>query len=385
MTTQQTQKGEGIYFNMSAEEYFALPYFSRSLAQKVRFSGQEAEYYIKNPTKETPAMELGTALHALFLEPEKFNATYVKEPVIEKKEISSTKYQITSEPKDFILGANFGKFYQGKKVIETIEDLKPYLEQFGLKKSGKKEDIIESVRAYLNPAEVVIWDDVKSNFEREVVALNQKVLSDDDFTNLENICDKFNESENLHHLLENGRSEVVIIWKDITGITCKCRLDYIQPDAVIDVKSYSIKDFNTPLIDQLRKKTIFSYYNLQYAIYAEALESAINAVNLGHAEIHGETDQEWIDAFLKNPKKQFVILYVRTSAPYQMQALELRPSEVDGAGENAYFSVALQIWHASLAKYKHFLQTGKWLGENEIAVLRDEHAPNIMWQQSLED
>jgi len=374
MTTQQTQKGEGIYFNMSAEEYFALPYFSRSLAQKVRFSGQEAEYYIKNPTKETPAMELGTALHSLFLEPEKFNATYVKAPSI------------------------FDEQFANKKIIQTVEDLKPYLEQFGLKKSGKKEDVIESVRGYLNPAEVVIWNDVENSFYPIVLdekgkevfdktrnKIGQKVLSDDDFTNLENICDKFNESENLHHLLENGRSEVVIIWKDKTGIICKCRLDYIQPDAVIDVKSYSIKDFNTPLIDQLRKKTIFSYYNLQYAIYAEALESAINAINLGNAEIHGETDQDWIDAFLKNPKKQFVILYVRTSAPYQMQALELRPSEVDGAGENAYFSVALQIWHASLAKYKHFLKTGKWLGENEIAVLRDEHAPNIMWQQSIED
>jgi hypothetical protein len=362
MTNQQTQKGEGIYFNMSAEEYFALPYFSRSLAQKVRFSGQEAEYYINNPTKETPAMELGTALHSLFLEPEKFNATYVKAPSI------------------------FDEKFAGKKIIQTVDDLKPYVEQFGLKKSGKKEDMIESVRAYLNPAEVVIWDDVKSNFEREVVALNQKVLSNDDFTNLENICNKFNESKNLHHLLENGRSEVVIIWKDkTTGITCKCRLDYIQPDAVIDVKSFSIKDFNTPLIDQLRKKTIFSYYNLQYVIYAEALESAINAINLGHAGIHGETNQEWIDAFLKNPKKQFVILYVRTSAPYQMQALELRPSEFDGAGENTYFSVALQIWHGSLAKYKYFLKNGQWFGENEIAVLRDEHAPNIMWQQSIED
>jgi len=369
MTTQQTQKGEGIYFNMSAEEYFALPYFSRSLAQKVRFSGQEAEYYIKNPTKETPAMELGTALHSLFLEPEKFNATYVKAPSI------------------------FDEKFAGKKIIQTVDDLKPYLEQFGLKKSGKKEDMIESVRTYLNPAEVAIWDDVKSNFEREVISLNQKVLSADDFTNLENICDKFNQSDNLHHLLQNGRSEVVIIWKDkATGITCKCRLDYIQPDAVIDVKSFSIKDFNTPLIDQLRKKTIFSYYNLQYAIYAEALESAINAINAGESHVFDDGEQvninkcgEWLNKFLKNPKKQFVILYVRTSAPYQMQALELRPSEVDGAGENAYFSIALQIWHGSLAKYKYFLKNGQWFGEDQIAVLRDEHAPNIMWQQSIED
>ena len=66
----QQLPAEGIYFKMPAEEYFALPYFSRSLAQKVRFSGKEAEYYIKNPTKETPAMALGTAIHSMFLEPE---------------------------------------------------------------------------------------------------------------------------------------------------------------------------------------------------------------------------------------------------------------------------------------------------------------------------
>ena len=99
---------EGIYFNLSADDYFALPYFSRSLAQKVNFSGKEAEYYIKNPTKETPAMALGTAIHSMFLEPEDFAETYVKAPSLAD--------------------------YAEKKVIQTVEDLKPYLEAFGLKK-----------------------------------------------------------------------------------------------------------------------------------------------------------------------------------------------------------------------------------------------------------
>lgn len=347
---------EGIYFNMSADDYFALPYFSRSLAQKVLFSGKEVEYYLKNPTEETEAMALGTAIHSMFLEPEDFAKTYVKAP-------------------------SFAD-YPDKKIIQTIDDLKPYLEMFGLKKSGKKEDLLDSVRGYLDPNEVVIWDDIKQNFEREVFISGQKILSDEDFKTLSEMREALMQSENLRKTIENGRAEVVVIWKDReTGIMCKCRLDYVQPLACTDVKSYSIKDFNTPLLDQLCKKTIFSFYNFQYAIYKEALETAITAVNLGNAEVRGEENKEWLTEFLKNPVKQFFILYVRTQAPYQMQALELKPAEIEGAGENAYFSVAQNIWRRAIRKYAYFLKNGKWLGENEIEILRDEHVPNVLWQQ----
>lgn len=354
---------EGIYFKMSAEDYFALPYFSRSLAQKVNFSGEEAEFYINNPTKETPAMALGTAIHSMFLEPEVFAETYTKAPSI----------------------ADF----QDKKIIQTVEDLKPYLEAFGLKKTGKKEDLIDSVREYLNPAEVVIWDDVKENFERKVAFSGKIVLSDQDFETLTKMREALNCYKELPAALENGRAEVVIIWKDkSTGVMCKCRLDYVQPEAIIDIKSYSVKDFNTPLLEQLEKKTVWSFYNFQFAIYKEALETAITAINEGRGQVHGEADQEWLAEFLKNPVRQFFILYVRTQAPYQMQALELAPAEIEGAGENAYYSVAQNIWRNSIRKYAHWLRTGgidggKWLGESEVVILRDEKVPNIMWQQSI--
>jgi len=359
---------EGIYFNMPSADYFALPYFSRSLAQKVHFSGKEAEFSIKNPVEETEAMELGTAIHSMFLEPEDFAKTYVKAP-----SIFDPEYQ------EKIVD---GKKIPAKKIIQTVEDLKPYLEMFGLKKSGKKEDLIDSVRGYLDPNKVVIWDDIKQNFEREVFMSGKKILSDKDFTNLANIREELAKCEQLPETIKNGRAEVVVIWKDReTGLMCKCRLDYVQPLACTDVKSYSIKDFNTPLLDQLRKKTIFSFYNFQYAIYKEALETAITAINLGDAKVYGEEDKEWLAEFLKNPVKQFFILYVRTAAPYQMQALELKPAEIEGAGENAYFSVAQNIWRSAIRKYAHFLKTGKWLGEKEIEILRDEHVPNVLWQQ----
>lgn len=360
MTKENQLPKEGIYFNMPSQDYFDLPYFSRSAAQIVRFSGKQFEHSLKNPIQETPAMALGTAIHSLFLEPEDFKETYVKAPSLAD--------------------------YASRKIIQTVDDLKPYLETYGLKKSGKKEDLLASVRDYLNPAEVVIWDDVKAAFERENQIFNKKVLADDDFKTLLEMREALNESKDLPKTIENGRAEVVIIWKDReTGVMCKCRLDYVQPVAVTDVKSYSVTDFNTPLLEQLEKKTIWSFYNFQYAIYAEALETAITAINEGRAEVHGEKDEEWLKEFLKNPVKQFFILYVRTAAPYQILALEMKRAEFDDAGENTYFSVANNMWRGAIRKYAHFLKTGEWLGEKEIQVLTDNRVPNVMWQQSIDD
>lgn len=358
--TEKTLPAEGIYFNMPSQEYFNLPYFSRSAAQIVRFSGKQFEHSLKNPVQETPAMALGTAIHSMFLEPKDFAETYVKAP-------------------------SFAD-YTGKKIIQTVEDLKPYLEAFGLKKAGKKEELLASVRGFLDPREVVIWDDVKATFERENLISGRKVLSDEDFETLSKMRAALADYEELPETIKNGRAEVVVIWKDCeTGIMCKCRLDYVQPIAVTDIKSYSVKDFNTPLLEQLEKKTVWSFYNFQFAIYKEALETAITAINEGKAQVHGEADQEWLAEFLKNPVKQFFIFYVRTQAPYQMQALELAPAEVEGAGENAYYSVAHNIWRSAIRKYAHFLKTGKWLGESEVVTLRDEKVPNVMWQQSIEE
>lgn len=352
----------GIYFNMTADDYYSIPYFSRSLAEKVRFSGKEAEYAINNLTSETPAMALGTAIHSMFLEPSDFARKYVKAPSILDKE------------------------YFDKKILQTVDDLKPYLETFGLKKTGKKEDLVASLKPYLDPNKIIIWDEIKDNFEIENAQKNRKVLLDEDFRNIENIRNEFNKYQYLPKTIENGRSEVVVIWQDKeTGVMCKCRLDYVQPLAITDLKTFSIKDYQTPLLDQLRKKTIWSYYNLQYVIYYEALQNIINEILAGNAEIYGEDDQEWISEFLSNPIKDYFILYVRTQAPYQMLALELRPSEVENAGANSYYSVANDIWRTSIKKYANFLKTGKWLGENEINVLQDQHTPNIMWQMSTED
>jgi hypothetical protein len=351
----------GIYFNLPADDYFALPYFSRSLAQLVRFSGKEAEHRIANPAKATPAMDLGTAIHSMFLEPERFAETYAKAPAL-------------TDPQ-----------FANKKIIQTLDDLKPYLEVFGLKKSGKKEELIESVREYLNPAEVVIWDDVKATFDREVKIFGKKVLSDEDFATLQGMRQALEQDEELPETIRNGRAEVTIIWKDrITGVMCKCRLDYAQPLAITDIKSYSIKDFNTPLEEQLEKKTIWGHYNFQFAIYKEALETIIEEIKAGRAQAQGEVDQKWLADFLENPVKQFFILYVRTQAPYQMMALELKQSEFDGAGQNTYFSVAQDNWRASIQKYAHFLKTGVWIGENKIKTLHDARVPNAMWQQSVE-
>ena len=225
MTKENQLPEEGIYFNMPASDYFALPYFSRSLAQKVRFSGKEVEYYLKNPTQETPAMALGTAIHSMFLEPKDFAETYVKE----------------------ISPADFGNAI----VLKTANDFKKVLKSIGEKQTGLKEELVARARPYLDPKQFVIWDDEQDNtypssfdeegkkvFDRTITKSGKKVLSNADFTSLENIRAALAEYEELPETIKNGRAEVVIIWKDKeTGIMFKCRLDYVQPLAITDVKS----------------------------------------------------------------------------------------------------------------------------------------------------
>jgi len=70
---------EGIYFDMPEDEYHKIPYFSRSGADEILFSAEQFwENSPMNPDrkeKETnDAMDLGSAIHCMLLEPERFKS-----------------------------------------------------------------------------------------------------------------------------------------------------------------------------------------------------------------------------------------------------------------------------------------------------------------------
>jgi len=366
---------EGIYFDMPEDEYHKIPYFSRSGADKILFSREQ--YWHESPMnpdykeqEENESMNLGSAIHCMLLEPKRFKELYAKYPT----------------PND----------YEGKTILKTNDDLKEFLESVGEKKTGNKPDLIERAIEYIDPKEFVIWDNVISDFHADIAETGKRILSDDHAEVLAGVAEAVLYRKNLplthekqnkiHIILENARSEVVVIWKDErTGIMCKCMIDSVRPEAVGEVKSFSVKNYNIKLEQTMLNDIRYRKYNHQYYVYSEALKAIIKKINAGKAQVFGEVDEAWLKKFLEIRNKQFFIMFFRTQAPYQCKSYDLERAESMDATDNAYYDLGRQIWEAALSElqycYKRF-GTSRFIDEDEVVTLKDEDIPNIIYQSS---
>jgi hypothetical protein len=68
----------GIYLDVPMSEYLALPAMSGSRLEVLRRSPMQYRYSLGEPSRTSPAMERGTALHLAVLEPLLFGARYVR-------------------------------------------------------------------------------------------------------------------------------------------------------------------------------------------------------------------------------------------------------------------------------------------------------------------
>ena len=76
---------QGIYRNISLEEYHSGPGLSSSNLYELNRSPLHYITSIKNPRPQTPAMKVGTATHCAILEPERFEIEYSKAPDVDKR------------------------------------------------------------------------------------------------------------------------------------------------------------------------------------------------------------------------------------------------------------------------------------------------------------
>ena len=344
---------EGIYFNMPEEEYHALPCLSRSGMEDIYIDVEEFWYKSwMNPDRPkqnpTEAMKLGTAIHSAILEPDVFDELYCKFPSVED--------------------------FEDKTILKTSEDLKNFLDNFGEKKIGKKEDLIERALPYIDPEKFVIWDIIQKKFLESTNNNGKRSLSLENSETIEGIQQAIERRPNIKKIFSKGYPEVTIIWKDEeTGVMCKCRLDYVRPELIGELKSFSLKgkkSVHGACCDEI----IHQKYNLQYYIYSKALEIIIKKIRLGEAEVYGQVDKEWLQKFLEHPRKQFFILFVRTTAPFQALAIELIKN-MGGEAENSYY-LEPQYWcRTAIKKVKKMHQEfgdKRWIEEDYIKELQDD-------------
>ena len=173
---------DGIYPDLPSEEYFALPFVSRSALTILARGETPAHYkgYLEKPSKETKAMTFGTRAHSAVLEPD-----------------ADDKYQ------------------------PLPDDIK--------KRTGAKYDLLCSE----NPG--IIYLPAKDWSEME-----------DGKSSAEKVRDSINNHPEAKAILERCKHrEVSYVWTDpATGIRCKARADIASDDPLelCDLKTTSKRD-----------------------------------------------------------------------------------------------------------------------------------------------
>lgn len=252
---------DGIYFDLPAEVYHAVPRLSASGLQKLCVS--PATFWKGSwldpdrpelDEESTKAQVLGKAYHTARLEPHLFESSYVRE-------------------------LNKAEFPKG--TVFTGVDMGKALEELGEKKSGSVAEQAE--RLALAGFDKPIWHIALADWERERagrVAIPAK-LYDDIVRDMERI----HGNQEIAELLSNGQAEVSIFWTDKHGLKMKARLDYLQADSWADFKTFD-NTRGKVLAQALADAVRYNRYHVQAVNYRDAVE----AIRLGGLQIQGEAN-----------------------------------------------------------------------------------------------
>jgi hypothetical protein len=256
---------DGIYFGLPADVYHAVPRLSSSGIQKICVSPatfwrgswldpERPEF----DEEETIWQLLGRAYHTARLEPHLFEATYARD--LEKSEAP-------------------------KGTLFTGDDMKKKLEEYGLAKTGKVEELAERLADAGFPSSQ-LWPLIKREWEEQ--RNGRTALPAKHYDQMITDRDRISLNGQIAPLLTGGEAEVSIFWTDEHGLKMKARVDYLTRDWWADFKTFDNsrgKNLNQALVDAVR----FNRYYIQAPVYREAIE----AIRLGKLQIvEAQTDDQ---------------------------------------------------------------------------------------------
>ena len=263
----------GVYKDISNAEYHSGPGISKSGLDLIHRSPLHFHAVVtaENDRVPTPAQELGTAAHALILEPDVFTATYClalrrsdvpdaiddREVLVEMvNKLNETRLPklSTSGKKDELIeriiaevaprNADVGALASAGELANMKGDeLKAIItadnaEREGkLSTSGSRHELAELLRA--NGQQVTLWSDVWEEWQQN----NQGriILSPEVWEQLHAMAAAVHAHPAAGALLTSvpGEAEKSVYWNDpTTGVLCRCRPDWWREDDVlVDLKT----------------------------------------------------------------------------------------------------------------------------------------------------
>jgi PDDEXK-like uncharacterized protein DUF3799/SAP domain-containing protein len=349
-TLRVNHRAPGVYFGLPSTEYHADPSLGGSDLK--RLLQAPAVYWWHShmnperpPSPDSPAKLKGRALHKLVLEgPEAFKATFVSEP------------QPEAHP-----GA-----------LVTVEDLKARCRELGGPVSGTKVELVKRIKA--KDPQAIIFDDIQATFWVTVERDSLEVLKPDAMHEVRQAAASISLNPHLARAFQGGIPEVSIFWIDEYGIPCKCRLDWLKPRTIVDLKKCT--NVRERPFDVAVMLAIAEYrYDISARHYLDGYAYLYEFAADGRIFGNCPLKPSWHQRIMPPDEMRWTWVFHQTEGAPVTKGLELLP------GSPALNRAAREIVQAKHV-YRQCLQkygTGQWISDAPIAALADTDLP--MWMR----
>lgn len=252
-------------------------------------------------------------------------------------------------------------------VLDTVDDLKSWLGERGLKTTAKRKDELIDRVLEADPT-ARIWDAIKSGYGK--THAGKEFLPPKLIAKIETAARMIEGHPVLSKAFTGGAPQVSIIWDcPIIGVRCKARIDYVKSRAIVDLKTINLQG-RPPEIAIPR--TIASYkYHVQAAMYCEALSFASGFIKEGLCDSASPEYDPFVKALREDYPKQFMFVFqAKGVAPFARGYVIPQESMTFTIGKTEV-ETAKQAFRLQLEKFGAL----PWIDDSPIQTLDDAAIP----------
>jgi PDDEXK-like domain of unknown function (DUF3799)/SAP domain len=345
----------GIVFGMAAEAYHADPSLGSTDIKRLLRSPCDYWWHShmnpdRPPSPDSPAKQKGRALHKLVLEGEQaFSEAFVEEP------------HPSGHP----------------GCLVSLDDLKAKCRELGEAVSGTKAELAKRIKA--KDGNAIIFDDVLSLFRSMVERDGLEVLKPDAMREVRQAAASITLNPHLARAFQGGVPEVSIFWKDEYGLPCKCRIDFLKPRTIVDIKKCA--NVRERPFDIAVMMAIAEYrYDISARHYLDGYAFLYEFAAEGRVFGDCPLKPGWGERIMPPEEMRWTWVFHQTEGAPVTKGLELMPDSpaLNRAGREII--QAKQAYRAALAKFG----TNQWVSDAPIAALADTDLP-VWMREAVEE
>ncbi len=250
--------------------------------------------------------------------------------------------------------------------LRTADDLKGWLEDRGLPKTGKTKQVLIDRVLEADPT-AQIFDVMLDGYRQEHEG---KTFLESKWLDKIEVAAKLIEAHpELSKALQNGAPQVSVIWDcPKTGVRCRARFDYLKSRLITDLKTFEPRG-DMPLDMAIGKEIGFRKYYVQASFYREAAAQIPRLIRDG--KVFGTAPDGFLAPLAKHPDKEWAwIFQIKGPAPIAYGYTLPKSSMLWSLGET--------ICDNAKHQFRHCLETygsDPWVDPKGFQALDDANVP----------